>query len=161
MAPKTARRLRRNRSVVDDAPAPWRLRLHHPHRFLRAQKRPGQIHGHARAPLLVREIFHRHRRRTGAGIIEQQIEPSKLSLQRRKQCPYTFRLPHIRRHRDQPSARRRSHRHRLLELGDASSRHRDVVPGALQRQRRRPPNATPATRDQCCFCHIEVYNGAS
>ena len=73
-----ARRVRRDRAVVDDAAAARRLILHQPERLLRAQKRAGEIGVDDLAPFLERHVLERQERRVHAGVVEQHVEPAEL-----------------------------------------------------------------------------------
>ena len=54
------RRVRRDRAVVDDAPAARALALHQPERLLGAEERAGQVDVHHLLPLLGGQIFQRN-----------------------------------------------------------------------------------------------------
>ena len=73
--------LRRNRAVVDDAPAARiGLRLHQPYRFLRAEERPGQIDADHRLPFVETQFFQRRGTGGGPGVVEQQIQAAEAVL---------------------------------------------------------------------------------
>ncbi len=61
--------------VIDDAPAARRLVLHQAEGGLCAEEDAGQVHVDDLAPLLERQVFQRNRRSTGAGVVEEQVEP--------------------------------------------------------------------------------------
>jgi hypothetical protein len=65
------RRVRRNGSVINDAPAARLLRLHEADGVLRAQERAGEIDGHHRAPLFEGKILHRNSRSAHTRVVEQ------------------------------------------------------------------------------------------
>src|SRR5215469_2161235 len=94
----------RNRSVIDDSAASRILRLHDADRLLRAEKRAREIYGDRGAPLLVREILHRNRRRTRACIVEQQVETSELLFHARKESFHGLGFADIGRDRQHLSA---------------------------------------------------------
>ena len=72
-----ARRVRRDRAVVDDAAAARVLRLHDLDRFLRAQEHAGEVGIDDLLPGLVGQVLERHRRRADAGIVEQDVEAAE------------------------------------------------------------------------------------
>ena len=74
------RRVRRNRAVVDDAPAHRLLVLHQLERLLGAEKRAGEIDVDDVLPLFVGKLVQVDRRRADAGIVEQQVEVTKSRL---------------------------------------------------------------------------------
>ena len=66
--------MRRDRAVVDDAPALRLLLLHHAIGVPRAQERAGQVRRDDIRPLLEGQILERDAAGAGAGVIEQQID---------------------------------------------------------------------------------------
>ena len=61
-------------AVVDDPAPARRLVFHQAKRLAGTQERPGQVHIDDAPPLLVGQVFQRHRRRPGAGVVEQHVE---------------------------------------------------------------------------------------
>ncbi len=66
------------------------LLLHRPDRFLRAQKRPGEVHRYHGAPLFALQIFHGYRGRSHPGIVEQDIQTLPNSLATAANKAFTF-----------------------------------------------------------------------
>ena len=66
-----------DRPVVDDPPALGVLRLHHPHRVVRAQVGAGQVGGHDRLPPVGRQLVHRAGRRPGPRVVDEQVHPAE------------------------------------------------------------------------------------
>ena len=71
-----ARRVRRDRAVVDDAAAARVLVLHDAEGVLGAQERAGEVGVHHRLPLLEAEVLEIDRRRAHAGVVEQHVQPA-------------------------------------------------------------------------------------
>ena len=85
----------RHRTVVDDAPAARRLRLHHPEGRLGAEERPVQVGVHHGAPLCGRERFQRHGRCADAGIVEQHVHTPEMRHCPVKEGIHGVRIGHI------------------------------------------------------------------
>jgi hypothetical protein len=82
--------VRGNGSVIDDATARRNLVLHHPIRFLGAQKDSVQIHANNGLPLLKAEAFKRHSGSADSGIIEKNVQTSKYILRFREERVHRF-----------------------------------------------------------------------
>ena len=95
-----ARRVRRDRPVVDDAPATRLLALHDPERFLRAQEDPGHVHVHHLLPLLVGEVFQRHGGRPHPGVVEEHVEAPERLLRLREEGAHRGRIGDVGRHHE-------------------------------------------------------------
>ena len=93
-----ARRGGRNRTVVNDAPAPRRLRLHHPKRLLNAQKHAGEVDVYHIFPLRQRQVFQGNTGCIDPGIVEQHIDPPECAHRGIKQRLHRISVRHIGRH---------------------------------------------------------------
>ncbi len=72
--------MRGDGTVIDDASAARLLRLHDLDGFLRAQETAREVDGHHAVPLLIGQVFHRDGGRSGAGVVEQQVETAERRL---------------------------------------------------------------------------------
>ena len=127
-----SRDVRRDRTVVDDAPAARRLRLHDADGLLRAQKSAGEVHGNHRTPLFERQIFHGHGRRAFTGVVEEQVEAAEFAFHAREQRFDGFRIADIRGNREHLSALGRGERGGGFEFRGAASGQRHGVSSGLQ-----------------------------
>jgi len=71
------RRVRGQRSVVDDAAAARVLALHDAERLLRAEEHPGQVHGDHLLPLLVCPILQRGPGTGGTRVVEEDVHAAE------------------------------------------------------------------------------------
>ena len=138
-----ARGVRRDGAIVDDAPAPRRLRLHHAKRFLRAKKRAGEVHVHHRPPLVDGELLKRHRRGTPAGVVEQHVQAAEASLRLREQVGDGLWVGNVRPHHQRPLTGTGFVR-RLPQQRLPPPRQRHRIALVQERERRGP--AYPAAR---------------
>ena len=145
-----ARRVRRDRSVVDDAAAARLLGLHQPERLLRAQERAGQVHVDDGLPLLDRQVLERDAGRASipALLNSRSSRPNAVA---RGVEQRTHRLPD-RRRRSAPTsarvARRPGSRDRLLEQRRAAAGEHDRVAVVEQADRDGPPDARARAGDE-------------
>ena len=98
------RRVRRDRTVVDDAPAARILRLHHADGGLRAQEHASQVGVDHLAPDSDGQLLDRHRRRAAPGIVEQHVQPAVFALRRVEELAHGLLVRHIRGHHQRPHA---------------------------------------------------------
>jgi hypothetical protein len=95
-----ARRIGRDRTVVDDAATLRTLVLHHAERFADAVERAVQVGLDHLLPLLDRQLVDRHRRRAHAGVVEHQVHAAE-ALDRGVEQRRNLRgLRHVGRHRE-------------------------------------------------------------
>ena len=79
-----------DRAVVDDAAAARVLALHHAGTPRWVQRNiAGQVDVHDLLPLLVREVFERHRRSAAAGVVEEHVEPAERGLRSAAKSAFT------------------------------------------------------------------------
>ena len=141
-----ARRVRRDRAVVDDASAARALRLHDAERFLRAQEGPGEVGIDDELPALDRQILERHRRGADSRVVEQEVEPPERLFRFGEQRLDRGRIGDVGRH-DQ-AFRRRAFLGGLLEFVLAPPGQHHGVARLHQRQRRRLADAGPRAGDE-------------
>ena len=149
-----ARRVRRDRAVVDDAAALGRLRLHDLDRFLGAPEHRVQVDVDHRLPLLDGELLHRHRGKAHAGVVEEHIEPAPGVLHLGEDGAHVLRLGDVGRQHHGACLGARVGR-RLLEQLGAASDERHVVGVFEQGERRRFADAGARARDErdSLLCH--------
>ena len=117
--------------------------------LLGAQERAGEVHIHHRRPLLEGEVLHGHRRGTHAGVVEQEVEaPAERLSHLGEQALHIVGPAHVSGDGHHLPAAGLGHRHGLVELLLAPAGDRHVPAVALQRQRRRLPDARAAARDE-------------
>ena len=137
-----------NRAVVDDAPAAWALALHHRDRSLRAQERAGQVHIDDRLPLFVGQLVDRDGGSAGPGVVEQEIEPSEIPLDRGEQRLDGDGIADVAALRERaPSERLDFARHGGERL-QAAARERDMPARLGERQGRRASDPPSGARDE-------------
>jgi hypothetical protein len=100
--------MRRDRAVVDDAPALGLLFLHHAKGVLRAQEGAGQVHRDDIRPLLIGQILERNAARTDPGVVEQQVDAAISLFDHIEKSGDRGRIGDVGRH--DKAARRRSFR---------------------------------------------------
>ena len=141
-----ARRMRRDRAVVDDASAARVLVLHHPERLLHAEEHAGQVDVHDVPPLLDGQVLEWYARGADAGVVEQQVQAAEGLLRLREQRLHRLRIAHVGRHRQRPRACARV-LHGLLQRILAPSRERDAVPVLQERERYALADAAACARN--------------
>ena len=110
-----ARRVRADRTVVDDAPALRRLFLHHAEGGLGAEEGTRQVHRDHAGPVLVGQVLERRAGHVLAGIVEQHVEPARLLLHRGEECGDRGRVGDVGDHRDGARGIGAGERRRLLQ----------------------------------------------
>ena len=148
-----ARHVRGERAIVNDAPPARLLRLHQPHGFLRAQKRPGEIHAHHGIPLFESDVFHRNDGRAHAGVVEEHIEAAELVSNPREEGADGIGVAHVRRHGEGFAV---GQRRGFFECGGAAPGERDSVSGGVQSERGGAADPTTGAGDKRDFWHLEV-----
>jgi hypothetical protein len=128
------RRGRRNRAVVDDAPAPRRLRLHGAEGRLDAIEHPAQVGVDHLPPVLDGQVLQRHARRKHARVVEQQVHPAPSTEHGVEQVLNRGRIGHIGGHDQRASRRARMVCHSLQGLLAAPGE--GHVPARVQQRQR-------------------------
>ena len=126
------------------------LRLHDLDGFLRADEDAGEVGVDHLLPGLQRQLFHRHRGRADAGVVEQQVEPAEVLLDPREQRLDRFRIADVGRHRQGLGVA--GFLGGLLELVGAAAGQHHRIAVAGQRKRHRLADARSGPRHHRHLC---------
>ena len=137
-----ARRVGRDRAVVDDAAAAGSLRLEHAEGLLRTQKRAGEIGVDHRLPLLEGQIFEGNAGRADTGVVEQHVKPAKGRLHPGEQFRDRYRIANVGRNDKYPNPPRIHFRSNSVEWLALSARQNDRETRIAKGDRCRPANAS-------------------
>lgn len=122
-----ARHVRRDRAVVDDAPAHRALALHDPERLLRAQERAGQVRADDGLPLLEAHVLERDVRGAETGVVEEQVDAAERRLGALEERLHRGRHADVGRLRDRTRRRRAAFSNRRVERLRAATGKDDAV----------------------------------
>jgi hypothetical protein len=118
----------RDRPVVDDPPAARILVFHHSERFLRAEKRGGQVDVDDPTPNFDRQILEWDRGRSRPGVVKKQIKTPEGLPRRLKERSDRMRICHVGRNGESPDGIRRRVFNGLGESLVAAARQHNRVP---------------------------------
>ena len=144
-----SRRVRRDRTVVDDPASARALALHHPERFLRAQECAREVDVDHGLPLLDRQLVEIDRRCADAGVVEEQVESAERLAGPCEERPHRGRISDVGGHRDRAVRRGARRRDRLLQRFGTPPGQRHRITGSEEGESDGLPDAGSGARDDC------------
>ena len=115
---------------------------------MRAKKRAVEIDVDHRLPLREGQFVERDRGRAGAGVVEQEIEPAEVALDRGEQSLNGLRIADVARRGDRAPPEAHDLARCLVQLVAPPRHNRHMPPGARERERRRLADPGAAAGDQ-------------
>ena len=147
------RRMRGNRTIVDDAAALRLLGFHDSDRLLRAEERPEQVNVEHRFQFFNGQIFEWNRRCPGTGVVEQKIQSTEHCERAGKQIRHGIRIGDVGLHDQRTASGTGLVRHLTQQLRSAACQD-DAVVRLQQRERGGLADAATSASNDCNACVV-------